>query len=69
MNSVDPTILIVKAIYYIAVVGLSFFSIFAIYTLMRYGRNKVLGMSVCILYALFFLTILQQSYVALQSLS
>jgi len=68
MNSINPINLIVTAIYYILVAGLALFSIFAVYILMRYGRNKILGLSVCLFYAILFLALFQQSHQALLGL-
>ena len=68
MNTSDPFRLIVSGIYYLAVAILVFFSIFSIYVLLRYGRNRTAGLVICVVYAAFFLTILEQSYRILLSL-
>jgi hypothetical protein len=68
MNPANPINIIIAAIYYITVVVLALLSIFSVYVLMRYGRNRLLGSIVCVFYALFFLTLLQQSHLALMAL-
>ncbi len=68
MNTANPINIVITAIYYIIVAVLALLSLFSVYVLMRYGRNKLLGAIVCVLYALFFLTLLQQSHLALIAL-
>ncbi len=68
MNPANITTIIVSIAYYVIVGFLALFSFFAVYILMRYARNKIWGAIACLIYALFFLTLLQQSHAALLAL-
>ena len=57
-----PLQLTISSVYYILVAILTLFSLFAVYLLIRYGRSIVLSLTLSIVYALFFITILSQSY-------
>jgi hypothetical protein len=68
MNLSNPTNLLIAGVYYVLVITLSFFSIFGVYTLVRYGKSTPLAFSIAIIYAFFFLKILAESYQTLSSL-
>lgn len=59
---------VIAVIYYIITAILTFFSAFAVYILLRFGKNRILSLIISIVYCLFFLEILAQSYKTLQSL-
>ncbi len=65
----DPLTEIIKVIYYLAVAVLVFFSVFGVYVLLRYGRDRFASLIAAIFYSLFFLILLQQSYSALLALN
>ena len=69
MNSSDPTSLIIAAVYYILVSILSFFAIFGIYILIRYGKSSILTLIGSLLFAFFYIKILADSYAMLKGLS
>ena len=60
--------LLISGIYYVITGMLALFSLFGVYVLMRYAKSTLLAFSVCIFYAFIFLTILNNSYLTLQSL-
>jgi len=62
MNLSNPTNLLIAGVYFILVAGLSLFSIFGVYILMRYGRSTPLAFTISVVYAFFFLKILAESY-------
>jgi hypothetical protein len=66
MNLSNPANLLIAGIYYVLVAGLSFFSLFGVYILVRYGRSTPLAVTIALVYSFFFLKILLESY---QSLS
>jgi len=68
MNTFSPANLLIAGIYYVLVAFLTFFSVFGVYILIRYGKSLPFALIVSIVYALFFLTILNQSYQTLHSL-
>ena len=68
MDLTNPGNLIIAAIYYILVGIMAFFSIFGVYVLIRYGKSRTLSVVVSIIYIIFFLQILEQSYRTLQSI-
>jgi len=63
-----PASLIISGIYYVLIVFLALFSIFGVYILIRYGKSRPFSLTLAIIYSLFFLTILFQSYQTLHSL-
>lgn len=69
MDTSNPISLIISSLYYVIVIVLSFFSLFSVYILLRYGRNRSVSLAVCLIFALFYLTILQHSYSLLLGLS
>ena len=68
MNPSSSVNLLISGIYYVLVAVLSFFSIFGVYILVRYGKSTPLAFSIAIVYAFFFLKILAESYQTLSSL-
>ena len=56
------------SVYYILVASLSFFAIFGVYILIRYGKSMTFSLTVAIIFALFFLKILAESYQTMHSL-
>lgn len=69
MDLSNPANLVITALYYLLSGILTFFSIFAVYVLTRYGRNTLLALVISLLYGFFFLKILTDSYQTLQGLS
>ena len=67
MNLSNPTNLLIAGIYYILAGLITFFSIFGVYILIRYGKSTPLALTIAILYGFIFLQILNQSYQTLQS--
>ena len=68
MDLSNPINLLIAGIYFVITGGLCFFSIFAVYVLVRYGQSRMLAMGISLLYGFFFLTILSASYGSLQQL-
>lgn len=59
--------LAVKLIYYVLVAILGFFSLFTIYVLNRFGRNRTVTITVSLFYIVIFMAILMNSLLTLQS--
>lgn len=68
MNLSSPTNLLIAGIYYVLVGVLTFFSVFGVYILIRYGKSTPLAFTVAVVYGFLFLTILAQSYSTLNNL-
>ena len=68
MNLSNPTNLIIAGLYLIMVGFLTFFSLFSVYILMRYGKSTPVALGASLLYAFIFLQILNSSYNTLQIL-
>jgi fatty acid desaturase len=68
MDFASITKLIIATIYYIIVGALAFFSAFAVYILLRYGRNLPVTVLVSVVYVIFFMTALASSYSALRAI-
>lgn len=68
MDLSNPSNLLIAGIYYVIVGILSFFSIFGVYILIRYGKSTLLSLGICLLYTFFYLKILADSYQALHAL-
>lgn len=66
MDFSSPANLLIAGIYYILAAILAFFSVFGIYTLIRYGKSTILALTVSIIYCFLFLIILSTSYKTLQ---
>jgi len=64
----DPTSLIVLWVYYLVAAVLSFFSVFGVYILIRYGKSPAFTLVVSLVYAALFLKILGDSYQTLHAL-
>lgn len=60
--------LILSTAYYIIVIILTFFSAFGVYILLRYGRTIPLSLAVAIVYILFFMKILAETYQTLHTI-
>jgi hypothetical protein len=67
MNS-TPANLLISGIFYVVVGIMGFFSLFGIYILMRYGKSVIFSLALAILYAIFFLQILAESYATLHTI-
>jgi len=68
MNLSNPANLLIAGVYYVLVGLLSFFSIFGVYVLVRYGKSTPFALTIAVIYSFFFLQILSQSYQTLQTL-
>jgi hypothetical protein len=68
MNLSNPNNLLIAGVYYVLVAVLTFFSIFGVYILIRYGKSRPLALSIALVYGFFFLKILVESYGTLQVL-
>jgi hypothetical protein len=68
LNISNPTNLLIAGLYLVLVGILSFFSIFGVYILMRYGKSTPIAFAVSLFYAFVFLQILNSSYQTLQKL-
>lgn len=68
MNLSDPANLLIAGIYFVIVGILVFFAIFGVYVFIRYGQSRGVALLGSLIFALFFLTILNNSYSALVSL-
>ena len=62
MNLSNPSNLLIAGIYYVLVAFLSFFSIFAVYILVRYGKSTPFAITLAIAYSFFFLKIVAESH-------
>ncbi len=60
--------LLIAGVYYAIVAILTFFSIFGVYVLIRYGEKRALSLLVALLYSFFFFSILAQSFISLQNI-
>jgi hypothetical protein len=68
MDYSNPANLLIAGVYYILSGLITFFSIFTVYVLLRYGKSRALSMTISLLYSIFFLILLQQSFSTLQSI-
>lgn len=68
MNLNDPTNLLIAGVYFAVTGILSLFAIFGVYDFIRYGQSRGVAALGSLLFALFYLTILNNSYTALQQL-
>lgn len=59
---------LIGGVYYTLVIILSFFSIFGVYILIRYGKSTPIALTTSIVYSVFFLKILMTSYLTLQTI-
>ncbi|OGE80027.1 MAG: hypothetical protein A2660_02950 [Candidatus Doudnabacteria bacterium RIFCSPHIGHO2_01_FULL_45_18] len=53
MNAYQPTSLgttILTLVFYITIIGFAIYSLIALYALLRFGRSKILSMTITILY-------------------
>lgn len=62
MEPVSPANVLIAGVYYVLVGILTFFSLFGVYVLIRYGKSRTTALGVSLLYVIFFLTILTSSY-------
>ena len=62
MNLSNPTNLIIAGLYFVVVVILIFFALFGVYILNRYGQSRPAALLGSVIFALFFLTVLNNSY-------
>jgi len=62
MSLSNPANLLIAGIYFVIVGILSFFSLFGIYILTRYGKSSTLALSIDVVYCFLFLKILAESY-------
>ena len=68
MLSSTPGGLIILSLYYLLAALLTFFSVFGIYILIRYGRTVPLTLVIAVVYSLIFLKLLSESYATLKGL-
>jgi hypothetical protein len=68
MDLSTPANLLVAGIYYLIVGLLTFFSLFGVYILIRYGKSTILSLIVAVLFSLIYLQILAQSYQTLRNI-
>jgi putative flippase GtrA len=68
MTPSTPANLLISGIYYVVVGIMGFFSLFGVYILLRYGKSVLFSSALAILYAIFFLQILAESYSTLHTL-
>ncbi|MCL5775292.1 MAG: hypothetical protein M1333_03740 [Patescibacteria group bacterium] len=68
MDLSSPINLLIAGIYFVITAGLCFFSLFAVYVLVRYAQSRILAIGISLLYGFFFLTILSASYNNLQQI-
>lgn len=62
MNLSNPANLLIAGIYFLTVGILSFFSLFGVYILIRYGRSTPLTLTITIVYSILFLKIFAESF-------
>lgn len=62
MNLSNPANLLIAGIYFLTVGFLSFFSIFGVYILNRYGSSAPLSLTISIVYGFLFLKIFADSF-------
>jgi hypothetical protein len=63
-----PGSVLVMCLYYVLVGILSFFSVFGVYVLIRYGKSIPFTLSIAIVYSFFFIKILAETYQTLHGL-
>ena len=68
MNLSNPTNLLIASLYYVLAGILTFFSIFGVYILIRYGKSTPFALSVALMFSFIFLKILAETYQTLQTL-
>ncbi len=68
MNLANPINLLIAGSYFIAVGILCFFSFFGIYVFIRYGKSTYLTLITSLIFGVFFLKILSETYLSLNSL-
>ena len=68
MDYTNPANLIIAGIYFIITGIITFFSIFSVYILIRYGKSRNLSLVFSIIYSMFFIGLLEHSYSVLQSI-
>lgn len=69
MDFSNFNILLISGVYYILVILISFFSLFGVYILVRYGKSPLLGLGVALIYSFIFVEILINSHNILIGLS
>lgn len=68
MNLSDPANLVLAGIYFVITGIMTFFSIFGVYILMRYGRSTLFAFGLSVFYVFIYISILGSSYNSLQTL-
>ena len=68
MTPSSPQNLLISGIYYVIVGFMAFFSLFGVYILIRYGKSVIFSLILTVLYAIFFLQILAESYATLHTI-
>jgi hypothetical protein len=68
MDLSSPANLLIAGVYYVLAGGLTFFSLFGVYVLIRYGKSSLLSLTVAVFYAFIYLKILTESHQALAAL-
>ena len=68
MNLANPINLLIAGVYFVIVGILCFFSFFGIYVFVRYGRSTYLTLIISVIFSVFFLKILSETYQSLNLL-
>lgn len=68
MDTTSPANLLIAGIYYVLAGVLTFFSIFGVYILIRYGKSKTTSLAIAVIYSIIYLKILAESYGTLRAI-
>jgi len=60
--------LIIAGVYYVLAVIITFFSLFGVYVLLRYGQSRAFSLVVTVIYSVLFLIILERSHLLLSNI-
>ncbi|HVY68138.1 MAG TPA: hypothetical protein VHA30_04575 [Patescibacteria group bacterium] len=65
MDYANPANLLITGVYYVLTAALSFFAVFGVYVLIRYGKSRSLALTIAVVFCFLYLQILSQSHQAL----
>ena len=65
----NPVFLITAGFYLLAVLAFLFFSLFAVYILIRYGKSRNVALAASLCYGIFFIILLSTSLNSLSKLN
>ena len=68
MDLSNPINLLIAGFYYVLTGVLTFFAVFGVYILIRFGRSRAFALCVSLVFSFIFLNILAVSYQTLQNL-